>query len=408
MRLYRVSSPQEVRQAIRDNFSALPAEVIDLEQAGGRVCAEDIIAPEDVPGFNRSTVDGYAVRAAETFGAGDTIPAMLKLTGEVRMGEAAPALPPGSCVYVPTGGMLPGGADAVVMLEDTETLDDLVNVFRQAAPGENVIRRGEDIAAGTVVIEKGRLLRAPEIGVLASLGITSLGVIRRPLVGILSTGDEIVPYETKVLAPGQVRDSNAPALGEIARRKGARILYGGILNDTQPVFREGIKTLLEQVDFLVLSGGSSVGTRDFTAQTLQELAGGELLVEGVSIQPGKPTLLARCLGKPVLGLPGHPVSAINIFSLFGVYVIERLSGYREESYQPVVRARLSRNIPSRAGRTDYVRVKLEQKNGMVYAVPVLGRSGLLRTLADAHGMVAVPPESEGVQAGKDVDVIIWE
>lgn len=408
MRLYQVSSPQKVWKIIKENFSSLPGETIALEEAGGRVSAADIIAPEDVPGFDRSTVDGYAVRADDTFGASETLPAMFKLQGEVDMGSVAPALMAGSCVYVPTGGMLPEGANAMVMLEDTEVLDDLVNCYRQVSPGENVIHRGEDIAAGSVVIEKGRLLRAPEMGVLASLGITELLATRKPLVGIVSSGDEVVSYATKELKIGQIRDSNALALGEMVRKNGGEAVYGGILADIEAAFRQGVETLLNKVDFLVLSGGSSVGTHDYTAKTLRELSGGELLVEGIAVQPGKPTLLAKIKDKPVLGLPGHPISALNIFALFGTALLKRLLGMAEEGYQPAVRATLTHNIPSRAGRTDYVRVKLGQKEDRIEATPVFGRSGMLRTLAEAHGMVMIPAGSEGLPAGTEIDVILWD
>lgn len=408
MRLYRVSTPVEVLRLIRENFRVIDTEVIALEQAGGRVTGEDITASEDVPGFDRSTVDGYAVRAADTFGAGETIPAMLRLAGEVLMGEEAPGLPPESCIYIPTGGMLPPGADAVVMIEDTETIGDLVNCSRQAAPGENVIARGEDVAGGDVVIQGGRRLRAPELGVLASLGISSLRVVKKPRVGIISTGNEIVPYTEEKLRPGQIRDSNALAVGHLALQRGAEAIYGGILQDSFDEFSRGVEKLLRQVDFLVLSGGSSVGTRDFSEKVLRRLSGGDLLVEGVAVQPGKPTLMASCQGKPVLGLPGHPVSALNIFSVFGSYIIDTLLGIKDEGYIPTVKARLTRNIPSSIGRTDYIRVRLERNEGRVEAVPVFGRSGLLRTLASASGVVLVSSSSEGLLAGTEVEVIIWE
>lgn len=408
MRLYRVTAVEEAARIIKENFTSLELESITLDGAGGRITGLDILASEDVPGFNRSTVDGYAVRAADTFGASETLPAMLQLAGEVKMGEPAPPLPQGSAIYVPTGGMLPEGADAMVMIEDTEVLDDLVNCLRQAAPGENVIYRGEDVAKGSMVIPTGRRLRAPEIGVLASLGIHRLKVVRKPRVGILSTGNEIVSYKTVSLAPGEVRDSNAHAIQEITRKCGATPVYGGILQDSYSVLKHEIEKLLAQVDFLVLSGGSSVGTKDFTAKILEELSENGLLIEGIAIQPGKPTLLARCQGKPVLGLPGHPVSALNIFSLFGTAILAQLLGVKGEEYNPGVRARLAKNIPSRIGRTDYVRVRLERDGGVLMAVPIFGRSGLLRTLADARGLVVVPSGSEGLPAGREVDVLLWD
>lgn len=408
VRLYTVSSPEEVLGIIKKNFSPLEEENLEVELGGERILGQDITALEDVPGFNRSTVDGYALRAADTFGAGDTLPAMLNLAGEVKMGEQAPSLARGSGVYVPTGGMIPSESDAVIMIEDTEIIGDLFNCYRQVAPGENVIKKGEDVSRGETILKRGKRLRAVELGVLASLGITQIKVAKKPRVAILSSGDEIVPYPTKQLEPGQIRDSNALALAEIIRHRGGEPFYGGILQDTYPVFRQAVNEMLQKVDFLVLSGGSSVGARDHTAAVLTELSDNGLLVEGMAVQPGKPTLLAKCQGKPVLGLPGHPVSALNIFTFFGAYIMDRLLGIEDETFIPTVQALLARNIPSRIGRTDYVRVRLQRIGDHTSAVPVFGRSGLLRTLSEAHGIVVVPPGSEGINAGKNVEVILWE
>lgn len=408
MKLMKVTDPAVVLELIEAHFQPLEAETLDLMQAGGRCLAEAVSASEDVPGFNRSTVDGYAAAAGDTFGAQEGLPAILECSGEVLMGQTAPSLNPGQCLLVHTGGMLPEGADAVVMIEDTEVTGTMVQVFRQAAPGENVIHRGEDLSRGSTALPRGALLRAPELGLLASLGICRVSVHRPPVMGLLSTGDELVPYETGTLPPGKVRDSNTPALAYRGRQMGAAIVSGGILTDSFPVFLEKSRALLAQVDCLVLSGGSSVGARDFTARTMLKLGNPGLLVEGISIQPGKPTLLANCGGKPVLGLPGHPVSALVIFSLFGTAILHRLSGRAPQRYLPSLKAVLSRNIPSRSGRTDYVRVKLEEDNGALRAVPVFGRSGMLRTLAEADGLIVVPAGAEGLPAGDTVEVYLWE
>lgn len=408
MRLLKVITPLEVFEIIRKNFSAGETELVSLPEAGGRICSEDIIAREDVPGFDRSTVDGYAVRAVDTFGANEVLPAILKLTGEVEMGCEAPSLTEGSCIYVPTGGMLPKGSDAVIMIENTETSASEISSFCQVAPGENVILRGQDISSGELIINKGKRLRAQEIGVLASLGSTKLKVFKRPRVGILSTGNEIVPYSTPVLEHGRVRDSNALAVGELVRQRGGQPVFGGILEDIYPVFRSGVESLLAEVDFLVLSGGSSVGFRDFTLKILQELSDDHLLVEGIAVQPGKPTLLANCKGKPVLGLPGHPASALNIFRLFGSLLIDQLQGLRGEGYNPTIRGILTRNIPSSIGRTDYVRVRLDKNDNQIDVTPLFGRSGLLRTLVEAQGVVVVPSGSEGLTAGSYIEVFLLD
>ncbi|HHX86684.1 MAG TPA: molybdopterin molybdotransferase MoeA [Firmicutes bacterium] len=408
MRLLQVTDPQEVLRIIEDNFKPLPLENVPLIQAGGRILGEDISSREDVPGFNRSTVDGYAVASRDTFGAQGGLPAILSCLGEIVMGQTAPSTGPGKCYLIHTGGMLPPGSDAVVMVEDTESMGTIINCYRQVAPGENVIHRGEDLAAGEQVLAAGCRLRAPELGLLASIGITEVAVHRRPVIGILSSGDELVPYQTDNLLPGQIRDCNAVALSYLGQQAGATVKSGGIMPDSFPRFLEQCRSFLEEIDFLVLSGGSSVGTRDYTARTLQELGPPGLLVEGVAVQPGKPTLLASCCRKPVLGLPGHPVSALIIFYLFGRAVIRRLCGQGKPLYSPSVIATLTRNVTSRIGRAEYIRVKLRLNNGLVEASPVFGRSGMLRTLSEAHGIIAIAPEKEGLLEGDMVEVTLWE
>lgn len=408
MKLLKVTSIDDALTLIREDFGPVDSEEVSLETAGGRICAETVISREDAPAFDRSTVDGYAVRASQTFGAQESIPGFFKLIGEVAMGGPAPAIASGECCYVPTGAMLPAGADAVVMVEYAEAAGPMVHVFRQVAPYENIIRRGEDIRAGTAVLEPGRRLRGPELGLLASLGQNRVRVYRRPVIGIVSSGDEIVSYDTEQLEPGRIRDANRPALRYLAEQMGMIVIDGGILPDDEGAFLNGIRSLLDRCDLIALSGGSSMGNKDYTAEVLRTLSGNELLLEGVAVQPGKPTLLAKCGGKPILGLPGHPVSALNIFSLFGGALCRRLSGAVKEDWHPSVKATLSRNIPSRPGRTDLVRVALAHSLEGPVATPVFGRSGLLRTLAEADGIVWIDPESDGLGAGETVEVYLWE
>jgi len=408
MKLMRVTDPEEVMKIIAEQFTPLKNEILPLEKTGGRCLAETIGVPEDVPGFNRSTVDGYAVSARDTFGAGEGNPAILEYVGEVPMGKVAPPIKSVQCCLVHTGGMLPEGADAVVMIEDTDLTGNIVQSFRQIAPGENVIHRGEDLKNGDTDLVKGHYLRAPEIGMLASLGITTIKVYRRPVVGFFSSGDELVDYNSSKLEPGKIRDSNAPALLYLAKQYGADFKYGGILPDNFDTFLEQSRAMLEEVDLLVFSGGSSVGSRDYTALTMQTLGKPGLLVEGIAIQPGKPTLIANCGGKPVLGLPGHPVSALSIFAIFGKAIIYRLAGQAVNIYHPTVKAVLTRNISSRSGRTEYVRIKLEKTANDLSAIPVIGRSGMLRTLVEADGLLVVPAAKEGLSAGEMVEISIWE
>ncbi len=408
VKLLKVTDPKDVLQIIKETFSPLPLENVSLNEAGGRILGKDILSREDVPGFNRSTVDGYAVMARDTFGAQEGLPAILNCAGEVAMGHAAPATKPGQCCHIHTGGMLPDGCDAVVMVEDTESLGNIVNCYRQVAPGGNVIHRGEDLTAGEQVLQKGRRLRAPELGLLASLGITEIAVHRRPVMGILSSGDELVPYHTADLLPGQIRDCNAVALSLLGRQTGAEVRVGPIIPDSLPGLLKQCRSFLEEVDFLVLSGGSSVGTRDHTAHALQEMGPPGLLVEGIAIQPGKPTLLAGCCGKPVLGLPGHPVSALIIFFLFGKEILRHLSGRTIPPLSPSVKAVLNRNVSSRIGRVEYIRVKLAPAGGEVAASPIFGRSGMLRTLSEADGIIVIPADKEGLLEGDPVEVTLWD
>jgi molybdopterin molybdotransferase len=408
LRLLKVTAVADALGIIGESFTALAAEEIGLVNAGGRYLAADVRAPEDVPAFNRSIVDGYAVHAGETFGAQETMPSLLKLSGEVKMGEPAGRIKPGECCYVPTGGMLPSSADAVVMVEYTDVLGEEVSIYRQVTPGENLIKRGEDLQSGHIALAKGKRLRSGEMGLLASLGVTAIKVVKRPVVGVLSTGNELVPSETPDLPPGKVRDTNSMALMALCNRIGAQAVYGGILGDSYEQFLSGIKTLLERADMVVLSGGSSVGSRDYTHSVLKELGMGRFLWEGLAVQPGKPTLLTKVGNKPILGLPGHPVSALNIFLVFGRAILERLSGAGADLPRPYVVAKLTRNIPSHPGRTDIVRVALNPTEAGMTANPVFGRSGLLRTLSEADGVIWIPATSDGLDAGEEVQVYLWE
>ena len=410
MKLMNVKSPEEALK-ILTRFQPLPKENVKLEQGGGRCLTNDIKAREDVPAFDRSTMDGYAVRAEDTFGAGDGMPGLLECKGEILMGSVPMgSLKAGECFQIHTGGMLPEGADAVLMVENTETIGGTVQCLSQVAPGENVIHRGEDIGMGELVIPAGRKLRSPELGVLASLGVVEVDVHRRPVVGVLLSGDEVVDRKTRELSLGKIRDSNSPAIEFLCRRAGAEIVSGGVLPDKLEAFMKKSRAMLEGVDFLVFCGGSSVGTRDFTAQTMDALGEPGLLVEGISVKPGKPTLIADCGGKPVMGLPGHPVSAVTIFQVFGRAILRRLTGDTEPVFKPTIRAELSRNISSSTGRTDFVRIRLEKVDNkdLPSAVPVFGRSGMLKTLAQADGYLVVKAEKEGLSAGDAVDVFLLE
>ncbi len=381
-------------------------ETIPTENALGRVTAIPITAGEPLPAFTRSTVDGYAVRAADTYGASDSLPAYFNLAGEILMGSAPTlVLHPGECALVHTGGMLPQGADAVVMLEHTQPARlQEVEVLRAVAADENVLKIGEDVAAGEEVIPAGFCLRPAEIGGLMALGITQLTVIARPRIGILSSGDEVVPPDQEP-APGQVRDVNAYSIGALVETAGGVAVKYGILPDEATALQKTAAHALAECDLVVITAGSSASARDLTSQVINTLGEPGVLVHGVNVRPGKPTILAVCQGKGVVGLPGNPVSALVIAMLFVQPAIEKLLGIQHVR-RAAIPARLATNLPSQAGREDWVAVRLVSEPGGSKAEPVFGKSNLIFTLARADGLVRVPPEATGLSAGEPVEVIL--
>ncbi len=387
-------------------FVAVPAETVDLVTALDRVLAADVVAEQDLPGFRRSTVDGYAVAAASTFGAAESQPALLEVVGSIEMGQAAAvAVGPGQAARIATGGMLPDGADAVVMVEHTEVIDGAdIEVVRTVAPHQNVIQPTDDAAAGETLIRAGTRLRAQEIGLLAALGRPTVAVHRRPVVAIVSTGDEVIPIDAAP-APGQIRDVNSHSLAAMVHAAGGVAEPLGIVADDYDALAEAARAALARADMVLLSGGSSVGARDHTIDVIRALPDAELLVHGVAIKPGKPTILAAVGGKPFWGLPGHVASAMVVFQMLCRPCLDRLTGVTAPS-SPLgsVPARLSRNLASVHGRLDVVRVRLERRAGELWAVPVLGKSGLLRTLVEADGVIEIARDTEGLEAGTEVEV----
>jgi molybdopterin molybdotransferase len=381
-----------------------PVETVSLSDAYRRVPDIDIVARDALPGFERSTVDGYAVRAADTYGASESIPGYLRVTGAVRMG--APASEPvgsGAAVAIPTGGMLPPGADAVVMIEHTsEATPTTVEVLRPVAPGENVVRFDEDAAVGTPLVPPGRPLRAQDVALLAAAGIAEISVHARPRVAILATGDEVDPPETADLAPGHVRDALSVSVGALVREAGGEPLVGTIVSDEEGALKEALTAGLGASDMVVICAGSSVGMRDQTAGAVAALPNAETWCHGLAIKPGKPTLLAQSDGLPIIGLPGNPRSALVVFRLIGMPVVRRVGGWTSAPRIGTVRAALSRDLPSAAGRLDVVQVRLDLDAGL--AEPIFGSSALLSVLTGADGYVIVPEDANGLSAGETVEV----
>ncbi|MEH7300543.1 molybdopterin molybdotransferase MoeA [Neobacillus drentensis] len=407
MQFFKVKTVEETFALIEEYIPVTPQkEVRVLEEALHYILAEPVVAKENVPSFDRSTVDGYAVKAKDTYGSSESMPGFLSVTGEVKMGEVPHSMVgPGNAVYVPTGGMMPSGSDSVIMIEHCEDLDGLLNTYKQIAPGENVIRAGEDIKEGETLLTAGTKLRPQELGALASLGITHVTVFRQLKVGYLSSGDEIVPYQTETLQEGQIRDINHLTISGLAREWNVDVVYGGIVRDDFEIFRQKAKELYDQVDCLILSGGSSVGAKDYTTEVIQSLGDPGVFVHGISIKPGKPTILAMADGKPVIGLPGHPASAMIIFRLFGERILRKLMGEKVERKPERIFARITKNIPSSPGRSDYIRVRLVEKEGEWWAEPIIGKSGLITTLVKSDGIVEISSEKEGISQGEYVPVI---
>jgi molybdopterin molybdotransferase len=403
-----------------------PVEAVSLDDALGRVPAEPVIAPHALPGFARATVDGFAVRAADTYGASEGLPSYLDLAGEAPMGRPPEAeVRPGTAVAIATGAPLPPGADAVLKIEHTQAATaELLEVLRPVTPGEGMVRADEDAAPGDELVPSGRPLRAQDLGMLTAAGFAELQAHTRPRVSIVSTGDELVaadPHDAAGPAPlpvGQVRDSSAPALAALVREAGGEPQFAGIVPDDRDALAQMLRAtlnlkgsdpsrvvegLLPGCDVLVVSAGSSVGARDETAAAIASLGEPGIWCHGLAFRPGKPTLLAECGGVPVIGLPGNPRSALVVFRLIGMPIVRLVGGCTDPPPEPSVRARLARNLPSAAGRLDVVQVRLDGDN----AEPLFGSSSLLSILTAADGFVVVPEAATGLAVGSEVEVMLY-
>ena len=388
-------------------FSQVGTEIAPLEQIYGRVAAEDLRADTDLPDFPRSIVDGYAIRGASSFGASDANPAYLTLCGKVAMGAVPDfSVGAGEAAKIPTGGMLPGGTDSVVMVEHSSALDDTtIEIYRSVAPGQNCIGVGEDYQKGAVLVSRGQIIHPQNAGVLAAFGVSRIRVFRQPRVGILSTGDEIVPV-TDTPAPGQIRDINTHTIAGMVSAAGAIPVSYGIVSDDYDTLLSTCRQALNECDTVLISGGSSVGTRDFTVDVIDAFENARILVHGISISPGKPTILADVGAKAFWGLPGHVVSAMIVFARIVNPFIQHLRGANIASDTEIkIPARLQRNVSSVQGRLDYVRVRLLTIDETLWAEPLLGKSALIHTIAQADGLIEIDKNTEGLDEGAEVMVI---
>ena len=411
--------------ALLSGVRAVEVETVALAEALGRTPARALTSPHALPGFARSTVDGYAVLAADTYSAGESLPAYLEVVGSVAMGRPAEVLVrPGTAVAVPTGAVLPEGADAVVMVEHTQvTMPGAVEVTRPVASGDGIVRADEDVAPGADLVPSGRPLRAQDLGLLAAAGLVLVEVHGRPRVGIVSTGDEVVPPDTAHLQPGQVRDATASALAGLVLAAGGEPVPLGIVGDDATALEQVLRDAVASCDLVVVSAGSSVGARDETAGVVARLGAPGILCHGLALRPGKPTLLADVAGVPVVGLPGNPLSALVVFRLVGVPLLHRLAGITTVPPEPVVRGRLDRQVPSQAGRLDVVQVQLvdpaddakdargtsraKADDGVRPVTPVFGASALLSVLTAADGWFVITEDATGLPSGAEVDVTLY-
>ncbi|HEY2389438.1 MAG TPA: gephyrin-like molybdotransferase Glp [Candidatus Binatia bacterium] len=393
--------------AVLRRFRPVGTELVAVEDLAGRVLARPVRAAIDVPHFARAYMDGYAVRAADTAGARDATPASLRVAGSVEMGAAAPGpVRRGQAMRIPTGGMLPTGADAVVMVEHTSEADGVVRIVRAATPGQHVMRRGEDMRRGAVLFPAGHRCRAHDVGALAGIGVSRALVHRRPRVAVIATGSEIVPPDVTP-GPGQVRSINQYSLRAMIADYGGAAIDCGVIPDHQAAIARVFRGALRRADLVLFSGGSSVGTKDLTPAVIKGERGARILVHGIRIKPGKPTVIARVGGKPVLGLPGHPVSALVVFEVFAAPLLRRLGGESEgDAFTPHGRvpARLAAPLTSVEGRDDFVRVRLELRDGEWLAHPASGGSAEIASLVHSDGMVRVEAATLALPAGAPVVV----
>lgn len=391
-------------------LSHLPAaaprqEEIVSAEACGRVTAAAVVAAEALPAFARSTVDGYAVRAADTYGASDTLPAYLLMVGEVPMGQAPRLrLGPGESALIHTGGMLPAGADAVVMLELTQAArPGEIEVLKAVAVGENILQAGEDVQIGAAVLPAGVRLRPAEIGGLLALGQLRVRVAAKPKIAILSSGDEVISPE-QAPQPGQVRDINSYALAALVESEGGEAVLFGILPDQRAALQTAVRQALAECEAVVITAGSSASTRDLTAEVIQSMGQPGVLVHGVNVKPGKPTILGVCNGKAVIGLPGNPVSALVVAGIFVTPLVHYLLGLSVQRPRPLLQARLAVNLASQAGREDWVPVRLVPTAQGLDADPIFYKSNLIFSLARADGLVHIPADANGLGVGEMVAV----
>ncbi|MHB1392361.1 MAG: molybdopterin molybdotransferase MoeA [Clostridia bacterium] len=409
MKLLEVDTVQEVKQKMDTYFGDITVgyEEVEIIKALGRTAFEDVFSQLDIPDFNRSTVDGYAVMSRDTFGASESIPGFLNIIGKVEMGETTSLkIGAGQCVYVPTGGMIPVGADGMLMIEYVECIDEgLLAAHSPVAPGENIIFKGDDVSFGGKVLPKGRVIKSQDIGVLCAAGISHVKVSKRPRVAVVSTGDEIVDPFGQVRL-GQVRDINTYTLAAMVQEAGGEVTKTIVVKDDFDLIRNTVDEATKDNEIVVISGGSSVGAKDNTEKVIDSFGEPGVFVHGVAVKPGKPTILGRVRNTAVFGLPGHPVSAVIIFKIFVEELIERLQGKSRQML--FISAVSGSNIHSSPGKETYQMVELEENEGGFMAKPIYAKSAAISQLSRAQGFIRIPVNKEGINKGETVKVELFK
>ena len=400
--MLNVVSMDEAIRITQDKFSSYETgtERLNISDCLGRVLAKDIVSAENIPPFDRSTVDGYAVLSSDTFGAGESMPSMLSLTGEILMGEEArDTVSSGECIKISTGGMLPEGADSVVMVEHTEQLPDgTCLIYKAVSPFQNVTKKGDDVKIGQTVINKGTKITSKHIGILCALGITEVECVRKLTVGIISSGDEIVSVE-KSVPLGKIRDINSHFLASLIKENGYAAIEYGIVKDDFDELCCTLQKATDECDAVLISGGSSAGAKDMTAAVVEK--NGELFFHGIAVKPGKPTIFGKVNGKAVFGLPGHPAAAYLIAKTVVMNLLRFCS--KQENKPLTVSAEITESISSNHGREELVPVILEKGR----ALPLFFKSGLVSLLSSADGFVIIPRNKEGLFKDEKVTVYLF-
>lgn len=408
MKFFNTITVNEAVETMNENFKDLTigTESVDILNARGRILSKDIYSTINVPEFNRSTVDGYAILSRDSHGSTPSIPAMLNIIGKVEMGQYIDKeIKSGQAMYVPTGGMLPKGADGVIMIEDVELMDDTTLLtYKPISDGENIILKGDDIKKDELAIKTATKLNPEHVGVLAALGKTNIEVYEKIKFYIISTGDEIIDLDEE-LSIGKVRDINTYSLSAMIEELGGEVAGKNIISDDYDLLRNEVDKALDSSHIVLISGGSSVGVMDYTHKVIDSFKGKGVFIHGLSIKPGKPTIVGEGKKKPIIGLPGHPISSIIVFkALVEEFVSEKIN---MKVIKPRVNAIVASNFPSSPGKETYHMVKLKKDGNSYIASPVFGKSGMISLMSQADGYIIIKDHEEGIYKGEEREIYIF-